>query len=237
MLILKYLQLPLHFDVSRLQEDVRLLAHEHWQMHYQTKHYEGEWSALPLRSTGGRSDNIIISPTDEVPYGDTVFLEKVPYLGSVLQSFPCPLLAVRLLKLNAGAFIRQHRDAELNYENGEIRLHIPVTTHEDVEFYLDDERMHLREGECWYMNFNLPHRIHNKSTIDRVHLVIDAKVNDWVKETFARPDVPIKKEIEDQGHIPDDETKRRMIRQFREMNTPVSNMMADELEEGLTRST
>lgn len=237
MLILKYLRLPFYFDVNILQKEVKHLSAASWQMHYQTMHYEGEWSAIPLRSAGGRADNIIIAPTNDADYEDTIFLNECPYLEEVLQTFKCPLKAVRLLKLNAGAIIKKHRDAELNFENGEIRLHIPVITHPDVDFYLDEEKITLQEGECWYLNFNLLHSIHNRSPINRIHLVIDAEVNDWVKEIFASPSVPVKKEIEDLAAGYDDETKRQMIIAFREMNTAISNKMADDLESELLNHT
>ena len=183
-----------------------------------------------MRSTGGATDNIVIAPGENVVYRDTLFLEECPYLQSVLLNFKCPLQAVRLMKLNAGAIIKEHRDAELNFEKGEIRLHIPVITHDDVEFYLDKERLHLKEGECWYMNFNLPHSVNNKSIINRIHLVIDALVNDWVKQLFTDPGIPVKKEIEVSTHNYDDETKRQMILRLREMNTETSNKLADDLE-------
>ena len=118
--------------------------------------------------------------------------------------------------MNAGAVIKEHRDAELGFEYGEIHLHIPVITHEEVEFYLDKERIQLQEGECWYMNFNLPHSIINKSKINRIHLLIDATVNDWVKDLFSKPPVN-KKLIEEPGHS--DAAKKQMIKQLRQMNT------------------
>lgn len=230
MQIIKYLKLPLFFDAGLLQQEVDALSTPQWLPHYQFKHYEGEWSAIPLRSIGGKADDIIISPTDNRDYQDTVFLNNSPYLKKVLQTFKCPLQAVRLLKLNAGSIIKEHRDAELNFENGEIRLHIPVLTHADVEFFLDNERLLLQEGECWYMNFNLLHAINNNSPINRVHLVIDAVVDDWVKEIFNSKDIIVKKETEDLSKTFDVATKKQMIVQFREMNTAVSNKMADELE-------
>lgn len=60
--------------------EVEILADLHWRPHYQVKHYEGEWSAIPLRSIDGKSDNIIISPSNDKEYGDTEFLERSPYL-------------------------------------------------------------------------------------------------------------------------------------------------------------
>lgn len=235
--MIKYLQLPFNFDAQRMQQEVKNLAaqlqlagKESWKLHYQVMHYEGEWSALPLRSVNAETDNIIISPFENAEYRDTVFLQECPYIAEVLQTFKCPLLAVRLLKLNAGAVIKEHQDHDLYFEKGEIRLHIPVITHELVEFYLDKERVQPAEGECWYMNFNLPHAIQNKSTVDRIHLVIDAKVNGWVQSLFNESTVN-RKEIEEPGY--DDNTKRQMIARLREMNTETANRMADELEVSL----
>jgi Aspartyl/Asparaginyl beta-hydroxylase len=237
MKLLKYLKLPFLFDVALLQQDVNNLSNTHWLAHYQTKHYEGEWSAIPLRSINGNADSIIISPTENAEYANTIFLEQSPYLQNVLAQFKCPLQAVRLLKLNAGAIIKEHNDAELCFEKGEIRLHIPVVTHTDVEFYLQDERMITQEGECWYMNFNLPHRITNNSPINRIHLVIDALVNDWVKEIFTSNTIEIKKEIEVAENNYSIDQKKEMIYQFRKMNTNVANQLADELEKELQQAT
>lgn len=231
--MIKYIQLPYYFNAKLLQQDVELLDNSLWKLHYQKLHYEGDWSAIPLRSVNGNADNIIVSPVQNVEYNDTIFLKQCPYIKQILLNFKCPLQAVRLLKLNAGAVIKEHRDIELNFEKGEIRLHIPVVTNDTVEFYLDSERIFVKEGECWYMNFNLPHRISNKSKFDRIHLVIDAKVNDWVRDIFSGDDIVLKKEMEESINEPDAETKKIMIARFREMNTDTANKLADKLEEEL----
>jgi hypothetical protein len=59
-----------------------------------------------------------------------------------------------------------------------------VATNPEVEFYVSGERIVMREGEAWYINFNLPHRIYNGGGTDRIHLVIDCEVNDWVRSVF-----------------------------------------------------
>jgi hypothetical protein len=201
-------------------------------MHYQTLHYEGEWSAIPLRSINGDANNVMISPIANTQYEDTAFLNECPYIKQVLAQFHCELMAVRLLKLNAGAIIKEHTDAELSFEKGEIRLHIPVTTHEKVEFYLDKERVTIKEGECWYMNFNLPHHINNFSPVNRVHLVIDARVNDWVKELFNSDAAIVKKEVPEKEMI-SDEIKKQMIARFKEMKTAKGDELAAQLEKEL----
>jgi len=40
-------------------------------------------------------------------------------------------------------------------------------------------------GEAWYLNFDLVHRVENNGAEERVHLVIDCVVNDWLAGFFA----------------------------------------------------
>lgn len=230
MAVIKYIRLPFQFDVTLLKQEVAAIAEKHWLLHYQTLHYEGGWSAIPLRSINGKADNIFISPQEQTEYADTEFLVNSTYLKELLSFFKCPLLAVRLLKLDAGALIKEHKDADLAFEKGEIRIHIPVQTNDEVEFILDKERMQMKEGDCWYMNFNLPHSIHNKSKYPRIHLVIDAKVNDWVNNLFGQPGL-LRKATEETGY--DSETKKQIIARLREMNTETANNMANEIEASL----
>lgn len=227
--MIRYLQLPYCFDVLQMQKEVQLSAQKVWPLHFQKKHYEGEWSALALRSMDGTADNIFISPEENKDYLDTPLLEQSPYLKKVLETFRCHLLSVRLLKLSAGAVIKEHTDADLRIEKGLVRFHIPVVTNDQVEFYLMGERIHMKEGECWYLNLTLPHSIKNKSTIDRIHLVIDAVPNDWVMEQFNSNKVLHKQEINEEEQF-DKNTKLEMIFHFRKMNTAISNKMADDLE-------
>jgi len=42
----------------------------------------------------------------------------------------------------------------------------------------------MQEGEYWYLDLSRPHRVENRSQIDRVHLVIDCVLNDWLRATI-----------------------------------------------------
>ena len=225
--MIKYLQLPFHFDVQKMQEELQQMDSRAWKLHYQKLDYDGDWSAIPLRSINGDAGNIFVSPESNPQYRDTVFLDNSVYFKQVLSSFRCPLLAVRLLKLDAGAVIKEHKDAELCFEMGEIRIHIPVVTNNEVEFYLDKERMKVKEGECWYMNFNLLHSVINKSKTPRIHLVVDAKVNDWVKELFSQPAIH-KKEMDEPDYYKD--SKEKIIARLRQLNTETANRLANDME-------
>jgi mannose-6-phosphate isomerase-like protein (cupin superfamily) len=231
--MIQYLQLPVLFDAQKMQQEMILMGKQFWKLHFQVKHYDGQWSAIPLRSIDGSVDNEFLSPVEDATiYKDTVLLQQSPYLQQVLRFFECPLMAVRLLKLTPGTQIHEHRDRDLSFEQGQVRFHIPVVTNPQIEFILHKEQMYLKEGECWYMNFNLPHSLHNQSKKDRVHLVIDAVVNDWVIKLFESSAVLNKKGIADiPKHTQQEQTE--MIAHLRSMNTDTAHKLADEIENNL----
>jgi hypothetical protein len=168
------------FDATRLQADLAGIVAAEYVPHFNTHYYQGDWSAVPLRSIGGRADQIYPDPTKKNAFADTPLLARCPYVREVLAAFPCPQQSVRFLRLKAGSIVKEHTDLDLGYEDGEVRLHIPVRTNPDVVFMLDGRRVVMREGECWYNNFNLPHSVENRGAADRIHLVIDCVVNEWL---------------------------------------------------------
>ena len=175
------LKLAPHYDATRLEHDLNQIVGSEFIPHFNKRYYEGDWSVVPLRSVGGRSDQIYPDPTATNKYADTPLLDRCPYVREVLTSLECQLQAVRFLRLKAGSVIKEHMDYNLSLEDGELRLHIPVTTNPEVEFVLDGHRIVMNPGELWYCNFNLPHRVTNHGSTDRIHLVIDCFVNDWVR--------------------------------------------------------
>ncbi len=175
-------KLPMQFDVARLQADFAGILAAEFVPHFNTAYYEGDWSAVPLRSIGGRTDHIYPDPAAKHGFADTPLLERCPYIRELLAALRCPLQAVRFLRLKAGSVIKEHRDHELGFEDGEVRLHIPVITNPGVEFVLNQVRIVMKEGECWYLNVNQPHRVANRGPADRIHLVIDCVVNDWLRD-------------------------------------------------------
>lgn len=174
--------LSVTFDVPRLQADLDGIVAAEYVPHFNTAYYQGDWSAVPLRSIGGRTDHIYPDPTKKDDFADTPLLARCPYIREVLATFPCPQQAVRFLRLKAGSVIKQHRDYDLGFEDGEVRLHIPVRTNSEVYFMLEGQRVVMAEGECWYNNLSLPHSVANRGPTDRIHLVIDCVVNDWLRE-------------------------------------------------------
>lgn len=181
MMILSSYKLPFAFDVAPLKADLERIAPGEWVPHFNRGYYEGDWKGLALRSTTGRANQLSTFAHETADTSDTPVLDRCAAFRNVLAAFECPIHSARLLSLGPGAKILEHTDDFLGGEDGLIRVHIPVATDERVEFFVDGHRLVLMEGEAWCIDFSLPHRINNGSDKDRVHLVIDCRVNAWLE--------------------------------------------------------
>lgn len=177
-----HLKLPLSFDVQRLQQDLARAAESNWIRHFNTRDYEKNWSCIPLRSVDGRSDHIL--PLDNVNFQDTEILRQCPYFQYVIGQFACEKSSIRLMLLEAGGEIKEHRDQGTSFEDGVTRLHIPIQTTSQVLFRLNGETVHFSAGDTWYLNANCLHSVHNRSPQARVHLMLDCVSNDWLQQIF-----------------------------------------------------
>jgi mannose-6-phosphate isomerase-like protein (cupin superfamily) len=235
--MIKYVHIKQRFDVVQMQQEAQWLEAELWKPHYNEKQYEGSWTILPLRSINGSTEsNISIQGSalqNNMAYKDTPLLRNCSYLQSVLHFFECEKLSVRLMKLDAGAIIKEHADYDMSFEDGEARFHIPVLTNPGVDFFIEDEKILMKEGECWYLNLSLKHRVNNFGDTSRIHLVIDCKVNHWIRN-LLNEEAELKKESSEkrEGVNYSASDKIKIIEQLRLMGTPVADDMANKMEAG-----
>lgn len=179
------LKLPFAFDPQRLKNDLNKFAESDWTPHFNTHYYEGDWSGIALRSTPNAMLGGLYSDPTAKEFIDTAHLSRCDYLPEVLKTFECKLESARLLRLGAAAKIREHRDYKMSFEDGVARVHIPVQSNPQVEFFLDGKPVQMNEGEVWYLNLNLPHSVINHGDNERVHLVLDCIVNDWFRQIIV----------------------------------------------------
>ena len=182
------LRLPFGFDPALLARDLATLSSSAWVRHYVKANYEGDWSVVPLRAPAGESHPLRMigaNPTCR-NFVDTPLLDPCPYFREVMERFNAPLRNVRLMRLTAGSVIKEHFDVELSFEDGMVRLHIPVVTNDAVDFRLNGTRVVMEAGSCWYLRLSEPHTVANRGSEDRVHLVIDAEANDWIAGVFEQ---------------------------------------------------
>lgn len=186
------LRLPLEFDAERLRADLAAVAAAGWTEHFVTQNYDGDWSVIALRALAGASHPVqmIYSDPARTDFVDTPALASAPYFRQVLAGFACPLYAARLMRLAPGSLIKEHRDHDLCFEDGTVRIHIPVVTNAGVDFRLNGARCTMAAGSSWYLRLSDPHSVANGGGTERVHLVIDAQVNRWVEALFERAALP-----------------------------------------------
>ena len=180
-------KLDLAFDARRLEAELRAVPRESWEKHFNPAYYQGDWSGVALRSNSGHMLKLYIDPNPKAQFYETEAAAATPYVFECLRSLGCDVRAVRFMQLGPGATIQEHRDVEVSIHHAEARLHVPIVTNEATEFVIDNESIPMRPGECWYVNVDLPHRVANRGTTDRVHLVVDVAVNDWLRTVVARP--------------------------------------------------
>lgn len=180
------LQLPLSFDPALLRRDLDALSATPWTAHFVEQNYEGDWSVIPLRCAAGETHPIrmIYSDPTATTFVDTPMLAACPHFRAVIAAFACPVRNVRLMRLTPGSIIKEHTDLDLGVEGGEARVHIPVTTSPEVEFLLNRTRVEMKPGETWYLRLGDPHAVANRGSSDRVHLVLDLVVDDWLTGFF-----------------------------------------------------
>lgn len=205
-------KLPFNFDPEALRSDLDRIAPDEWVAHFNQDYFAGEWSGVALRSNGGDSRQLYSRAAPEISFTDTAVLLRCQYVRELLTQFQCTLQSVRFLKLAAGSQIKEHRDYDLGFKEGQLRLHIPITTSPEVQFFLDAHRLDLKPGECWYLDLSLPHWVENPGATDRIHLVIDCELNEWLRNLL-----PTDESIESESNQNDnDSSSSEQLQLFRQ---------------------
>ncbi|ADG11645.1 aspartyl beta-hydroxylase [Caulobacter segnis] len=159
-----FFQLPLLFDVERLQAEVAALPAEAWVAH--PDQVPGN-SAVRLITTGGGENDGVHGRMAATPW-----LEAMPYLKQALAGFGVVWSRSRLMRLAPGAGVPEH--ADINYHwHTRVRLHIPVFTWPEVRFHCDGEVVHMGAGEAWVFDNWRRHHVENNASFERIHLVAD----------------------------------------------------------------
>lgn len=176
--------------------------------HYSNYNAKKSWSALSLR--GYSSDpSFIIKPSEmndkwqEEHKGETFCLQNTHLYDSFLwlhtylyNEFGSDIHRVRLMKLEPnGGELRRHTDL-VDIDSGLgigklARIHIPIITNDDVEFTSwslqgKEQTFNMKVGEMWVLDTRKPHRVVNKGTTARVHLVIDVVVDQKLYDEILR---------------------------------------------------
>lgn len=159
-----FFQLPVLFDVARLQAEVAALPVEAWVSH--PDRLAGNSAARLISADGTETDSV---HGQMLP---TPWLADMPYLRQVLAGFGVVWSRSRLMRLAPGAGVPEH--ADINYHwHTRVRLHIPVFTRPEVRFHCDGQSVHMAPGEAWIFDNWRRHHVENRASVERIHLVAD----------------------------------------------------------------
>ena len=140
-----------------------------WEVHQHTK-------TIPLLFD---KDNMTKKIEDIKSVTARLHYQKFRFLLEVVSDF-CRdlygngyLLRAILTSLKSKHSIAKHKDESDNLEKCK-RLHMAILTDPECIFIVGDEKKYMRPGEIWEINnAGKEHSVHNKSNIDRVHLITD----------------------------------------------------------------
>lgn len=149
-----------------------------------TVYHDGGWSVLSLRSLDGDDERTDPGGPNFREYKYTDYLDKAPYLRSILADFGDAVRTVRLSRMAEHQTINSHSDTFIGFQYGQLRLHIPIITNKNVTMFVGDESSFWDEGELWFADFARRHKVHNGGDEARVHLIIDVYLTDYVLSLF-----------------------------------------------------
>ena len=159
-----FFQLPVLFDVARLQAEVAALPSRAWSPH--PDGVAGNSAARLITVDGAENDGHVgqMLPTQ--------WLAAMPYLRQALTSFGVVWSRSRLMRLAPGVGVPEH--ADINYHwHTRVRLHVPVFTAPQVCFHCDGQSVHMAAGEVWIFDNWRRHHVENNASSERIHLVAD----------------------------------------------------------------
>ena len=110
-------------------------------------------------------------------------------LERAIAGLPSRPLDACLKLLGPGGFVLEHRDMTGAVPMGVVRLHVPIVTHTDAEFYVNGKRLFLGPGEAWILDTSYRHRVANNSPVQRVHLVVDLELNRSLRALLPKRDM------------------------------------------------
>jgi hypothetical protein len=177
--------------MNKTLEDFNFRKHNSYDIEKIKKHIDGfsdEWFINTQRQEAApvhkHTNSYFVYSTDllwkkendfsiETTSKDPVLLELLePIILDLEKIHNGTRAMVLLIKLKSEQHIQPHRDVG-DYLVLSRRNHIPIITSDDVYFGVMNQTINMKPGDCWEINNSKPHYVDNRSTIERVHLVID----------------------------------------------------------------
>jgi hypothetical protein len=163
-------------DISSIREDILNLPQEIWEVKDHDK--PNKFKEL------GRTEHIVFKFIRDYdnhldnffyPIWDEWKSRLEPILETATKAYGYrdgDFSRIMLAKLPAGGKISLHIDPykSSNYTH---KIHIPITTNPEVEFWINRKRYHFLEGNAYEVNNKALHGGINRGQTDRINLIIE----------------------------------------------------------------
>lgn len=122
---------------------------------------------------------------------ETPLLTRLKNMKSLLAGFGFNIMASRLLKLQPGTYLHEHRDYVFLEEVPRFRLHVPIVTNPGAHIVMPGTTVHMSRGYLWKLNpKEAVHSACNFGQEARIHLMMDCYVNDTLAELVESEALP-----------------------------------------------
>ncbi|MET8263160.1 aspartyl/asparaginyl beta-hydroxylase domain-containing protein [Micromonospora arida] len=166
---------PIRADLMERLRHEALTVPGNWVVEY-GDYQNGGWHTLSLLNDTGNPRDVTIRDCPE-PVA-TSLLTRMPAVRELLAELGLRCMWARLARLEAGAFLWEHRDyGELN-DVERHRVHVPLVTNSSAYLILGGTKVHMSDGRVWRLTPTSPHGVCNRFGPARIHLVIDCYADD-----------------------------------------------------------
>lgn len=158
---------------ERLRHEA-LTAPGPWKAEY-GDYQSGGWWTTSLMNASGRAGDVRIGDCTALPTG---LLQHMPATAELLTELGLSYMWVRLARLEANAFLWEHRDYDELDQSERHRLHIPLDTNSSAFLVTGGTKVHMTGGRIWRLTPTYAHGVCNLLGPDRIHLIADVYADD-----------------------------------------------------------
>ncbi|MFF2655457.1 aspartyl/asparaginyl beta-hydroxylase domain-containing protein [Streptomyces sp. NPDC058045] len=171
--------------IERMRHEA-LTAPAPWKAEYGEFQSGGWWTTSLMNASGDACDVRIADGTAR----PTALLGHMPATAGLLAELGLNYMWVRLARLEANAFLWEHRDYDELDQVERHRLHIPLHTNSSAFLVTGGTKVHMGGGRIWRLTPTYAHGVCNLLGPDRIHLIADVYADDAYTSLAGRAAEP-----------------------------------------------
>lgn len=173
-------------DVLERVRHETLTIPDGWVAQY-GEYQSGGWGTLSLLNDTGTATDVTITDCEPV---ETSLLASMPATRQLLADLGLRYMWARIARLDAGAYLWEHRDYGELKSVERHRLHIPIVTSPSAYLVVGGSAIHLATGNIWRLTPTFAHGACNLYGPARFHLILDCYAGPELAALTANQQLP-----------------------------------------------